>query len=311
MADTLTLPVLPLDDAVVLPTMVVPLDMSDGEVRAAIEAARAVADGRPDVPGIRSAAQPRVLLVPRLDGKYASLGTLGVVEQVGRLPGGEPGAVVRGISRVRIGAGTTGPGGALWVEAAVAEEPPASPRAHELTREYRALATTILQKRGAWQVIDALQQLTDPSALADSAGYAPYLSLEQKAELLNTLDPELRLQRLADWARDHVAEQDVAETIRNDVREGMEKQQREFLLRQQLAAIRKELAELGGRPDSEEDDYRARVEAAGLPGKVAEAALREVDKLERASDGAPEAGWIRTWLDTVLDIPWNERTEDS
>ncbi len=311
MADTLTLPVLPLDDAVVLPTMVVPLDMSDGEVRAAIEAARAVADGRPDVPGIRSAAQPRVLLVPRLDGKYASLGTLGIVEQVGRLPGGEPGAVVRGISRVRIGAGTTGPGGALWVEVAVPEEPPASPRAHELAREYRALATTILQKRGAWQVIDALQQLTDPSALADSAGYAPYLSLEQKAELLNTLDPEQRLQRLTSWARDHVAEQDVAETIRNDVREGMEKQQREFLLRQQLAAIRKELAELDGRPDSEEDDYRARVEAAGLPGKVAEAALREVDKLERASDGTPEAGWIRTWLDTVLDIPWNERTEDS
>ena len=311
MAETLTLPVLPLDDAVVLPTMVVPLDMSEGEVRAAIEAARAVADGRPDVPGIRSAGKPRVLLVPRLDGKYAPIGTLGVVEQVGRLPGGEPGAVVRGASRVRIGAGTTGPGGALWVEATVADEPPASPRALELAREYRALAATILQERGAWQVIDALQQLTDPSALADSAGYAPYLSLEQKAELLNTLDPEQRLERLTGWARDHVAEQDVAETIRNDVREGMEKQQREFLLRQQLAAIRKELADLDGHPDSEEDDYRARVEAAGLPEKVAEAALREVDKLERASDAAPEAGWIRTWLDTILDVPWNERTEDS
>jgi ATP-dependent Lon protease len=311
MAETLTLPVLPLDDAVVLPTMVVPLDMSEGEVRAAIEAARAVADGRPDVPGIRSAGKPRVLLVPRLDGKYAPIGTLGVVEQVGRLPGGEPGAVVRGASRVRIGAGTTGPGGALWVEATVADEPPASPRALELAREYRALAATILQQRGAWQVIDALQQLTDPSALADSAGYAPYLSLEQKAELLNTLDPEQRLERLTGWARDHVAEQDVAETIRNDVREGMEKQQREFLLRQQLAAIRKELADLDGHPDSEEDDYRARVEAAGLPEKVAEAALREVDKLERASEAAPEAGWIRTWLDTILDVPWNERTEDS
>ncbi len=311
MAETFTLPVLPLDDAVVLPTMVVPLDMSAGEVRAAIEAARAVADDRPDVRGIRSAAKPRVLLVPRLDGRYGPIGVVGVVEQVGRLPGGEPGAVVRGISRVRIGAGTTGPGGALWVEATSAQEPQATPRAHELAREYRALATTILQERGAWQVIDALQQLTDPSALADSAGYAPYLSVEPKAELLNTLDPEQRLERLTGWTRDHVAEQDVAESIRNDVREGMEKQQREFLLRQQLAAIRKELAELDGRPDSGEDDYRARVEAAGLPEKVAEAALREVGKLERAPDTAPEAGWIRTWLDTVLDIPWNERTEDS
>src|SRR5260370_33895561 len=199
MAETFTLPVLPLDDAVVLPTMVVPLDMSEGEVRAAIEAARAVADDRPDVPGIRSASKPRVLLVPRLDGKYGPIGTIGVVEQVGRLPGGEPGAVVRGLSRVRIGAGTSGPGGALWVEATSAQEPQPTSRAHELAREYRALATTILQERGAWQVIDALQQLTEPSALADSAGYAPYLSVEQKAELLNTLDPEQRLGRLARW----------------------------------------------------------------------------------------------------------------
>src|SRR5260370_30184379 len=249
MAETFTLPVLPLDDAVVLPTMVVPLDMSEGEVRAAIEAARAVADDRPDVPGIRSAAKPRVLLVPRLDGKYGPIGTIGVVEQVGRLPGGEPGAVVRGISRVRIGAGTTGRGGALWVEATAAQEPQATPRAHELAREYRALATTILQGRGAWQVIDALQQLTDPSALADSAGYAPYLTLEQKAELLKTLDPEQRLERLTGWARRHGAGQEVAGDIRNHVREGMGKQPPEFLLRQQLAPIRKELAEPAPRPD--------------------------------------------------------------
>src|SRR6266704_2783307 len=315
MGETLNLPVVPLDDAVVLPTMVVPLDMSDGEVRAAIDAARA-ADSRPEVPGIRSAAKPRVLLVPRLDGKYSPVGTLGLVEQVGRLPDGEPGAVVRGVSRVRIGAATTGPaaagpGGALWGRATGVDEPPASPRAQELAREYRALATTILQKRGAWQVVDALQQLTDPSALADSAGYTPYLSVAQKSELLHEADPQQRLERLTGWAREHLAEMDVAETIRNDVREGMEKQQREFLLRQQLAAIRKELAELDGKPDSEEEDYRARVEAANLPEKVAQAALREVDKLERASEASPEAGWIRTWLDTILEMPWNERTEDA
>ena len=86
----------------------------------------------------------------------------------------------------------------------------------------------------------------------------------------------------------------------------MEKQQREFLLRQQLAAIRKELAELDGKPASEEEDYRARIEAADLPEKVREAALKEAAKLERGSDQSPEAGWIRTWLDTVLEVPWNE-----
>jgi ATP-dependent Lon protease len=306
MSMKLSLPVLPLDDTVVLPTMVVPLDISSSEARASIEAAQISAQDGGD--------GPRVLLVPRLGGTYAPVGTLAVVEQVGRLPSGERAAVVRGLSRVRIGVGTTGPGAALWVEGTVEEEPPASERAQELALEYRGLAATILQKRGAWQLVDVLQQLTDPSALADSAGYAGYLSLDQRKELLETIDPERRLERLAGWARDHLAELDVAETIQNDVREGMEKQQREFLLRQQLAAIRKELAELngkGGEADTGEEDYRARIEAAGLPEKVAEAALKEAAKLERSSEQSPEVGWIRTWLDTVLEIPWNIRTGDA
>jgi ATP-dependent Lon protease len=306
MSETLSLPVLPLDDTVVLPTMVVPLDTSGAEIRASIEAARLSASAQD-----ADDALPRVLLVPRLDGKYSAVGTLGLVEQVGRLPSGEPAAVIRGMSRVRIGTGTVGPGAALWVEGTVETEPPASPRAAELAREYRGIAAAILQKRGAWQVVDALSRITDPSALADSAGYASYLSLQQRKELLETIDPEQRLERLTGWARDQLAEMDVAETIHNDVREGMERQQREFLLRQQLAAIRKELAELDGKPASEEEDYRSRIEAADLPEKVAEAALKEAAKLERGSDASPEAGWIRTWLDTVLEVPWNTRTDDA
>ncbi len=305
MSETLSLPVLPLDDTVVLPTMVVPVDISGAEVRAAIEAAQLSAG-----PG-QSEARPQVLLVPRLDGKYAPVGTLGDIEQIGRLPSGEPAAVIRGRARVKIGTGTVGPGAALWVDATIQDEPAATPRAQELAREYRGLATAILQKRGAWQVVDVLQRLTDASALADSAGYAAYLSLEQRKELLETLDPERRLELLTGWARDHIAELEVSETISNDVREGMERQQREFLLRQQLAAIRKELAQLDGEPGTEEEDYRARIEKAALPEKVAEAALREAAKLERSSDASPEASWIRTWLDTVLEIPWNERTDDS
>jgi ATP-dependent Lon protease len=305
MSQTLSLPVLPLDDSVVLPTMVVPLDISSGEARAAIEAAQMSAG-----PGTED-GKPLVLLVPRLGGTYSAVGTAGAVEQTGRLPSGEPAAVIRGLYRVRIGVGTTGPGAALWVEGTALAEPPASPRAQELAREYRGLAAAILQKRGAWQLVDVLQRLTDPSALADSAGYAGYLSLDQRRELLETLDPQRRLELLTGWARDHLAELDVAQTIENDVREGMEKQQREFLLRQQLAAIRKELAELDGSPASEEEDYRSRIEAAGLPPAVAEAARREAGRLERTPDASPESGWIRTWLDTVLEIPWNTRTDDS
>ena len=315
MDQNLVLPILALDDDVVLPGMVVPLDLSDADVRTAVDAARAATDDRVPTSGIRStapeSAKARVLLVPRQDGRYGSIGTIGVIEQVGRMPKGRAVAVVRGSKRVRVGAATTGPGAALWVEAAVLPDVEPTQDISEQVREYKGVLSAILQQRGAWQMVDSVQQVDDPSALADLAGYAPYLSTAQKVTLLETADVTERLRQALAWAREHLAELDVSETIRKDVAEGMERQQREFLLRQQLAAIRKELAELDGKPASEEQDYRARVEAADLPPKVRDAALSEVDKLERTSDQSPEVGWIRTWLDTVLDMPWNDRTEDA
>jgi ATP-dependent Lon protease len=311
MSETLTLPVLPLDDEVVLPGMVVPIELSDQEARGAIDAARTKGLGQG--PGVRSEEEKaQVLLVPRLAERgLAAVGTLAVVEQVGRMPGGGPGAVVRGVSRVRIGSGTTGPGAALWVEGTVIEETGRGSRAGELAKEYKSLVIGVLGKRGAWQVIDMLQQIDDPSAVADGAGYASYLTVEQKLQLLETADLVKRLELAIGWTRDHLAELDVAETIRKDVTEGMEKQQKEFLLRQQLAAVRKELGELTGDGAAEEDDYRARVEGADLPDAVREAALKEVGRLERTPDASPETGWIRTWLDTILEMPWNQRTEDA
>ncbi|MBO0803567.1 MAG: endopeptidase La [Nocardiopsaceae bacterium] len=311
MNEVLTLPVLPLDDDVVLPGMVVPIELGDTEIRGAVEAARNRGLGQ--APGIRSEEKSRVLIVPRLgEAGLAGTGTLAVIEQVGRMPGGEPAAVVRGVSRVKITSGTTGPGAALWVEGSVIEETGAGPRASELAKEYKALIVAVLQKRGAWQVVDSIQRLDDPSAIADRAGYASYLTAEQKLRLLETADLTERLELAITWTREHMAELDVAESISKDVSEGMEKQQKEFLLRQQLAAIRKELKDLSGDGDgTETDDYRKRVEEADLPEKVREAALTEVGKLERTNEASPEVGWIRTWLDTILDIGWNERTEDA
>jgi len=292
---TQQLPVLPLADVVVLPHMVVPVTLDDAERQAAIDAASA-------------GGENQVLVVPRLDGKYAHVGVVATIEQLGKLPGGEPAAVLRALSRARVGSGVTGPGSALWVEAEIIEQVTGGETVNELAREYKNVVVSVLQQRGAWQVIDSVQRISEPDELADMAGYAPYLSLEQKLFLLETVDVEQRLAKLVEWGREHLAELDVAERIRSDVHEGMEKSQREFLLRQQLAAIRKELGE--GEPDGA-DDYRTRVEAAELPDKVLQAALREVGRLERASDQSPEAGWIRTWLDTVLELPWNVCTEDN
>jgi ATP-dependent Lon protease len=302
--ETLTLPVLPLDEGVVLPGMIVPLTLDDTDVRAAVEAAQTSTAG---------ADAARVIVVPRPDGRYAELGTVATIDQVGRLPGGQAAVVVRGTERARIGAGTTGPGAALWVEATILPVPTTyDDETLELARTYKALVITLLQQRGAFQFVDSIQRITDPSQLADTAGYAPYLSDEQKHQVLATVDVKERLELVIGWAREHLAELDVAETIRKDVQEGMENQQREFLLRQQLRAIQKELRELDGTPESEaETDWRARIEAADLPEAVREAALREVGKLERTSEQSPEVGWIRTWLETLLDLPWGKRTEDN
>ncbi|MEU3492351.1 endopeptidase La [Kitasatospora cineracea] len=305
MSAPLTLPVLPLDDEVVLPGMVVPLELSNPEVRAAVEAARAGSGG----------GKPQVLLVPRLDGSYAAVGALATVEQVGRLADGDPAALVRAVRRVRIGAGTTGPGAALWVETTPFKESdqglPVAGRAAELVKEYKALSTQWLRRRGAWQIVDRVAAIEDVGELADNIGYAPFATAEQKLKVLLEADRPARLEYALSLLREHLAEEEVNDSIRKDVEEGVAKQQKEFLLRRQLEAVRKELAELNGEADTEEEDYRARVEAAALPEKVREAALKEVDKLERASDQSPEGSWIRTWLDTVLELPWNERSEDA
>src|SRR6478672_11433478 len=298
MAEAKSVPVFFTSESIVLPGMVVPIELDDA-ARAAVDAARASESGE-------------LLIAPRLEDRYPSYGVLASIVQVGRVAGGTgTAAVVRGKGRAQIGAGANGPGPALWVEVTeVVDEPAATEETRGLAAEYKKLLLAYLQRREAWQIVDFVNQLTDPSALADTAGYASYLTQVQKRQLLETPDVAERLRVLIDWTGDHLAEVEVNDKIADDVREGMEKTQKEFLLRQQLAAIRKELGESEDGTGSS-DDYRTRIEAADLPEKVREAALREVGKLERSSEQSPEGGWIRTWLDTVLDLPWNVTTEDS
>ncbi|CAN5221786.1 endopeptidase La [soil metagenome] len=299
MAQAQSLPVLFIADPIVLPGMVVPIALDDA-AQAAVEAAKVAA---------QDGSSGKLLIAPRLDDRYPTYGVIASIVQVGRIAGGSgSAAVVRGERRAHIGTGTTGPGAALWVEVEEVADLDVTDDVKTLAAEYKKLLLAMLQRREAWQIIDYVNQLTDPSALADTSGYASYLSDVQKRELLETVDVSRRLTTLIDWTSSHLAETEVNDKIADDVRSGMEKTQKEFLLRQQLAAIRKELGE--GEPDGS-DDYRARVEAADLPEKVREAALREVGKLERSSEQSPEGGWIRTWLDTVLELPWNVSTEDS
>jgi ATP-dependent Lon protease len=294
---TETLPVLPLTTGVVLPQMVVTLALETREAKAAADAALA--------------GDRRVLLVPRTEQGFAPVGTVAHIEDAGDLPSGIRALVVRGVQRAVIGAGVAASNAAptLWVEAELVDEgAPASPRAAALAREYRAVVENILEQRGARQVAESLRGITHPGAMADTAGYSPDLSFEQKVEVLETVEVEQRLERVLAWARETLADLTLKERIRSDVADGMEKTQREFLLRQQLAAIRKELGEDGGEGVVEE--LRRRLGELQPVDAVRTAVEREIDRLERMPEQNPEHGWIRTWLETMLELPWGKRSDD-
>src|ERR1700684_1353700 len=295
--ENVTLPLLPLSSGVVLPGMVFTMALESDEARAAVDSARS--------------AGGRLLLVAHIEGRFAAVGVIAEVMEEGDLPGGLPAVAIRGDRRAVIGTGVPGTGDALWVEAEPLDEPEPTPAANELAREYRAVLENILHSRGAGRIAAQLREIHEPSRLADMAGYSPDLSLTQKVEVLETRDVEARLRLVLGWARDTLADVTLREKIKTDVEEGMEKTQREFLLRRQLDAIRKELNGISGESgDEDPDDYRAKIEARDLPEHVRKAVEREVDKLERTSDQSPETGWIRTWLDTVLEIPWGTESED-
>ena len=295
--DLVALPLLPLSSGVVLPQMVVTLALESPEARDAASAAR-TEDGR-------------VLLVPKVGPGYAKVGTIARIENEGELPGGQQALVLRGLSRALVGPVVSREQPGLWVSVEpVSDASEPTGRAKELMREYRAVVRAIAQKLGAPRFADALQGVDDSGALADTAGWSPDLSIEQKVELLEELDAHARLEKALAWARDALAELELTEQIRTRVSEDVDKTQREFMLRRQLDAIRQELGELGDGEGVGSDDYRARLEAGAFPEGVRTAVEREIDKFERTSEQSPEHGWIRTWLDTVFELPWGERSEE-
>ncbi len=293
--NTLALPVLPLTAGVVLPQTVVTLTLDTDEARAAVAAA---IDG-----------DGRVLLVPRIDGEYAKVGTVAQVEESGELPNGVFAAILRGMHRARLGAGVVGTGPSLAVVAHEVVDDGPSPRTEELGRELRGALVLLAERRRSRRLPELLRTTTEAGALADGYGSWSDLPSERKLELLEATDLERRVELALGLARDALAEHELQERIRHEVTDGMERQQREFLLRQQLQAIRKELGDEDG--DDGADAYRRRVAEAQLPEKVHTAVDREIDRLERTGTQNPEHGWIRTWLDTILDLPWGVRSEET
>ncbi|MGZ4154595.1 MAG: LON peptidase substrate-binding domain-containing protein, partial [Actinomycetota bacterium] len=293
--DTKILPLLPLTTGVVLPGMVVTLTIESDDARRAVRAARS--------------GGTELLLVPRIDNRYARVGTVASIEDVGRLQNGMEALVIRGLSRAVVSQGVPGTGDAIWVQIEPVEEGEPTAEALRLAREYRATIENIVEARGVPQVADVLRGMTDPSQIADMSGYSPDLSFEQKVEVLETTDLELRLEKVLVWAKEALAELELKDKIRSDVRDGLEKNQRDYILRQQMDAIRKEL----GEEDDENvvEEYRRKIAEAGMPDDVRAQAERELSRMERMGDQNPEVGWIRTYLDWMVDVPWSARTDDN
>ncbi len=293
--DTTVLPLLPLTTGVVLPGMVVTLTIESDDARRAVDTARS--------------GGTELLLVPRIGSRYARVGTVASIEDVGRLQNGMEALVIRGLSRAVVSQGVPGTGDAIWVQIEPVDEGAPTAEALRLAREYRATIQSIVEARGVPQVADVLRGMTDPSQIADMSGYSPDLSFEQKVEVLETTDLERRLEKVLVWAKEALAELELKDKIRSDVREGMEKNQRDYILRQQMDAIRKELGE-----DDEEnvvEEYRRKIAEAGMPDDVRAQAERELGRMERMGEQNPEVGWIRTYLDWMIDVPWSKRTEDN
>ncbi|HKX74203.1 MAG TPA: endopeptidase La [Acidimicrobiia bacterium] len=285
----LLLPVLPLTNGVVFPHMVVTLRIETAEGKIALAAATAASD--------------RFILVPRVAGRFASVGTVAQIQD--RDDDGN--VVVSGLGRARVGAGSTDQSGALWVEVEMYPEVDVHDEALDaLVAEYRAVVTEVLEHRGVGAVAERILGIENPSQLADLAVYSPDLSLEQKVEILETLDIRERLGKLLNWMREVLADLELRRRVRDEATDRIDKTQREYLLRQQLEAIKKELGDEEGASDS----YRQKLAERELPEKVHEAIAREIDRLERMSEQSPEHSWIRTWLDTMFDLPWGVVSED-
>ncbi|MPZ89347.1 MAG: endopeptidase La [Nitriliruptorales bacterium] len=297
--EQVALPLLPLTGGVVVPSMVVNLAVDTAEARAAVDAAA-------DDDGL-------LVLVPHIEGRYARVGTVAKVEQVDRLVEGGRAVLVRGLYRAVLGTGVPGSGAGIWIQTRVVEEESSDPeRTKQLAVEYRAVIEGILERRGGRRLAATISGITDPAALADTAVYSPDLSQERKVEVLETLDVTQRLDKVLRWARESLAELSVKERIQSEVTDNMERTQREYVLRQQLEAIRKELGELGGGDDDVPGEYRRKLadKGEGVPADVRNAIEREIERLERTSEQSPEHSWIRTWLDWMTELPWGVRDED-
>ena len=307
MSDRMTLPVLPLRDAVLIPGVASPIGAGRPATLRAIEAALK----NPDRKVFAVAQKENIDQVS--PGVLYSTGTIARISQVQRNLGGVQ-LILHGEAR---GTSVHYSERNGYLEATVRETPDLAPLNEKdaafvaLHREVRERAAELGQKSGlpTEVVQQVLEGVADPGALADLvAGHLDIQSAERQ-QLLETLAVEDRLRRVIVHVQRQIAVLDAQEDIKSQVQEELGERQREMLLREQMKAIRKELGE--EEDAAEDDDLKKRLDALDLPEAARKEVDRELGRLERAGRESMEAQVIRTYLETVAELPWNKRVEES
>lgn len=292
----LILPLLPTPDGVIFPDMVVHVALESMTARSAAA----------------SAVDGRVVLVPRIGDRYAQVGTIARIEDRGTMPNGTPAITLRAVKRAELGAAVLGTDQGLWMNVEPVTDTGPAPSGDAIAA-YRTAAQALINVVGGGRAGLSLPETDDAGVLADTIAYWPELTIAQRVELLETVPVVERLALATTWAEAAVVDMEARVSIATDVQESMEKDQREAVLRRQMQAIQ---TELGGGEGDIIAEYRAQLDAiaSATPAPadaVVEAITKEIDRLERTGDQGQEAGWIRTWLDSVFELPFGEHTTDN
>ncbi len=299
------LPLLPLRNTVIFPVLTVPLSVGRPRSVKAVEAALendkllvVVAQKDPDVDE------------PTPDDLFGS-GVLARVVKLIKLADGNQSLVVQGLQRIRVDEYTS-QRPYLNVRYSVQDE--------TLDQDVEIEALMLNLKSLAKQVIDLsptipdeahvfIENIEDPSVLADMIASNLRLSTEEKQQILENLDVKARLRDVIELLNREVQVLDLSQKIKSEVRGEIDKSQREYFLREQLKAIKRELGEDEG-IEEEVEEVRSEIDAKGFPEEVYEVAVKELKRLERTPPQSPEYGIIRTYIDWLLELPWSETTED-
>ncbi|TAL13536.1 MAG: endopeptidase La [Chloroflexota bacterium] len=300
------LPLVALRETVIFPEMIVPLqvgrDKSVAALNAAVESGSLIA-----LVTQRQADQEDISDASELYG----VGTIAKIAQVVQLQDGTVRAIVQGQGRMRVeGFSQVDP----YLRAKVVElhdTTPANVEVQALMRSVQAQVEQYVQSGAPVppEAAVAAKNITEPGLLADMTAYSPDMTTEQRQELLETVDIVARLKLVSAFLAHQVEILELKGKIQSEVKSEMDKTQREYILREQLKAIQRELGE-DDPQQAEVNELREKVEAAGMPDEIKARALKEVDRMSRIPSASPEVGVIRTYVDWLVGLPWNTSTED-